>query len=74
MFQSIPDVLCERFYTVVVGECGVAGAIQIVKTICKHKYLSKYKKNKNQINEDSDINFDIDFETEINNEGDDLVG
>ena len=65
IFQSIPDTLCERFYTVIVGECGVAGIIQIIKTICKHKYSLK------------DTDFDEstnDINTEIDNEGDGLNG
>jgi hypothetical protein len=66
IYQSIPDTLCERFYTVVVGECGVAGIIQIIKTICKHKYSLK------------DTDFDnesiSDINTETNNEGDGLNG
>ena len=37
MFQQIPDTLCERFYTCVVGECGIAGVIQVVKTIVSKK-------------------------------------
>ena len=36
-FQSIPDTLCERFFTCVVGELGIAGVIQVVKTIFKNK-------------------------------------
>lgn len=32
-YQEIPDTLCERFYTCVIGECGVTGLIQIAKTI-----------------------------------------
>ena len=36
-FQSIPDTLCERFFTCVVGELGIAGLIQIVKTVFKDK-------------------------------------
>lgn len=36
-FQSIPDTLCERFFTCVVGELGIAGAIQVVKTIFINK-------------------------------------
>ena len=65
-YQSIPDTLCERFYTVIVGECGVAGIIQVIKTICKHKYSSKDKSDENEILDDIDI--------EINNEGDGLNG
>ena len=36
-FQSIPDTLCERFFTCVVGELGITGAIQVVKTIVSKK-------------------------------------
>jgi hypothetical protein len=68
LYQCIPDTLCERFYTVVVGECGVAGIIQIIKTICKHKYSSKDKNDKDDKNETSD------FDTGINDEGDGLNG
>lgn len=31
--QMLPDVLVERFYTCVVGELGMMGMIQVVKTI-----------------------------------------
>lgn len=65
IFQSIPDTLCERFYTVVVGECGVAGIIQIIKTICKHKYFVKDENDKSEIS---------DFDIEMNDEGDGLNG
>lgn len=68
IFQSIPDTLCERFYTVVVGECGVAGIIQVIKTICKHKYSLKDKNEENDKNEISD------FDIEINDKGDVLNG
>lgn len=37
IFQQIPDTLCERFYTCVVGECGIAGVIQVVKTVFHNK-------------------------------------
>lgn len=40
MFQQVPDTLVERFYTCVVGECGIAGIIQVVKTIFKNKKSS----------------------------------
>jgi uncharacterized membrane protein len=72
IFQSIPDTLCERFYTVIVGECGVAGIIQIIKTICKHKYSQKNKSDEDRENDEFEIEID---NIEINdNEGDDLVG
>lgn len=32
-YQMVPDVLVERFYTCVVGELGMMGMIQVVKTI-----------------------------------------
>lgn len=63
MFQQIPDVLCERFYTCVVGELGATGLIQVVKTICKYKYP-----NLNQ----EDESFNEEEEMEINDEGVDL--
>lgn len=40
-FQSIPDTLCERFFTCVVGELGIAGLIQVVKTVCGHMFSQK---------------------------------
>jgi flagellar basal body-associated protein FliL len=76
MYQSIPDVLCERFYTVIVGELGVAGIIQVIKTICKHKYSKQNTDDKNEIGTDCDfdIEIDTDFDIEENDKGDDLVG
>lgn len=77
MFQTIPDVLCERFYTVVVGECGVAGAIQVVKTICKHKYSPKDMENENETVDETSGDFDVNIETndtELSFEGDELDG
>lgn len=77
IFQCIPDVLCERFFTCVVGECGITGLIQVVKTLCKYKYSNL---NTNEIlNEEEfekclDENLDENEETEINNEGVDCCG
>ena len=59
-FQSIPDTLCERFFTCIVGELGIAGVIQVVKTIFKNK-------NQTQINEDTDINEDFISDDHTNN-------
>ena len=59
-FQSIPDTLCERFFTCIVGELGIAGVIQVVKTIFKNK-------NQTQTNEDTDINEDFISDDHTNN-------
>ena len=59
-FQSIQDTLCERFFTCVVGELGIAGVIQVVKTIFKNK-------NQTQTNEDTDINEDFISDDHTNN-------
>lgn len=57
LFQAIPDTLCERFYSVIVGELGVTGVIQVVKTI--------YKKNTNTYDTGNDCNIEINEEIEI---------
>ena len=57
LFQAIPDTLCERFYSVIVGELGVTGVIQVVKTI--------YKKNTNTYDTENDCSIEINEEIEI---------
>lgn len=61
IFQQIPDTLCERFYTCVVGECGIAGVIQVVKTIFQNKQSQ-------HINSDADVDVDDTYTSDdINN-------
>lgn len=43
-YQMVPDVLVERFYTCVVGELGMMGMIQVVKTIRAGKDKGSDKK------------------------------
>lgn len=43
-YQMVPDVLVERFYTCVVGELGVMGIIQGIKTMCSSKDKGSNKK------------------------------
>ena len=80
IFQCIPDVLCERFFTCVVGECGITGLIQIVKTICKYKYpdLNTDKTLNEEESEeclDEDLNENEEIEpNDINDEGVDCCG
>lgn len=62
LFQSIPDTLCERFFTVIVGELGITGIIKIVKIIFKNKNISEIiSENENEYN-------DLDNEEEIDND------
>ena len=63
LFQAIPDTLCERFYTVIVGELGITGVIQVAKTI--------WGKNNKTDNVD-DINFDNEIEIENELESEDI--
>lgn len=64
LFQAIPDTLCERFFTCIVGELGITGLIQVVKTIC-----SNFKKQ----NTENDVNLDMETNTETELESEENV-
>lgn len=67
-FQSIPDTLCERFFTCVVGELGIAGLIQIAKTIC----TNIFSKNINPSEEYPSDEYSEEYPNDELSEGDDL--
>ena len=53
-YQTIPDVLVERYFTCVVGECGATAIIQVTKEIMKYKNKDKDKDNKEECTENSE--------------------
>lgn len=72
LFQAIPDTLCERFFTVIVGELGITGVIKIVKIIFDNKNIAEvisenddYENDNYELNNDADN--DTDNEEEIGN-------
>lgn len=56
LFQAIPDTLCERFFTVIVGELGITGVIKIVKIIFDNKNTTEII---SENNDDEDNNYEL---------------
>lgn len=63
LFQAIPDVLCERFFTVIVGELGITGVIKIVKIIFDNKNTTEII---SENNDDEDNNYELNNNTDNN--------